>query len=74
MNAKKQIKQTDIVRNYLKNHKWIDRGSAFRIGIANLTSVIDLLRKEGEIIEFRDVKHTNQYGGKTHYRQYRIGA
>ena len=62
-------KQGGIVLDIIRSNGYIERAIAFQNGIANLTAVIAVLRKNGYPIGSRKVQKVGMFG-KTHYTEY----
>ena len=67
-------KQETRVLDIIRENGFIERASAFKGGIANLTAVISRLRDLGEPIGSRRVDAVNQFGAKTHYTEYYLAG
>lgn len=65
------LRQDELVLNYIRNHGSITRYDAMdKLGVANLTAIISLLRKQGVPIHTIDVRAINRYGRSITYAKY----
>jgi hypothetical protein len=66
-------KQTDLLMDYLRTHESVDRYQAMHeIGIANVTAVISILRKQGVNIVADMHKIKNRYNEPARYATWRL--
>jgi hypothetical protein len=71
--SKKKPTQAELLLDYLKTHEYVGRYEAmYHIGIANITAVISILRKQGFNVVADIHKATNRYDRPVHYATWRL--